>query len=75
MKKVCKFKVKSKRLFFLKENGKEDEDDFVVNKKKFIKVLLKVKKKDELSEFWGCLGCIFLNYVDFFFCEICNILK
>lgn len=22
MKKVCKFKVKSKRLFFLKENGK-----------------------------------------------------
>lgn len=72
MKKACKPKVKSKRLFFSKENGKQDEDDFVVNKKKFSKASSKAKKKDELSESWGCSGCTFLNHADLPFCEICN---
>lgn len=72
MKKACKPKVKSKRLFFSKENGKQDEDDFVVNKKKFTKASSKAKKKDELSESWGCSGCTFLNHADLPFCEICN---
>lgn len=72
MKKACKPKVKSKRLFFSKENGKQDEDDFVVNKKTFTKASSKAKKKDELSESWGCSGCTFLNHADLPFCEICN---
>lgn len=72
MKKACKPKVKSKRLFFSKENGIQDEDDFVQNKKKFTKTSSKAKKKDELSESWGCTGCTFLNHADLPFCEICN---
>lgn len=72
MKKACKPKVKSKRLFFSKENGKQDEDDFVLKKEKFTKASSKAKKNDELSKSWGCSGCTFLNHADLPFCEICN---
>lgn len=72
MKKACKPKVKSKRLFFSQENGKEEEDDFVLNETKFNKASSKAKKVDESNKPWGCSGCTFLNHADLPFCEICN---
>lgn len=71
MKKACKPKVKSKRLFFSQENGKEEEDDFVLNETKFNKASSKAKKV-ESNKPWGCSGCTFLNHADLPFCEICN---